>query len=176
MNWHYDRTALSNKCSEHKIEFVEAKKDNRIIFMCPKMPDKKVKYELSCMIPKDIDACFFETPKMSTADAVTVLLKGIGFTGIMYDRNRKLTIHSEIGIPEDSPFWKEMPELLHKDGYFAGWNITLGKKSVVYNREITKKIQQHDEGDHIINEDDIDKLKIHLGRKMDVLQFIKEMS
>lgn len=176
MNWHYDKKALSKRCSEHRIEFVEAKKDNRIIFMCPKMPNIQVKKELSCMIPKDIDACFFETPKMSTADAVTVLLKGIGFTGIMYDNNRKLTIHSEIEIPEDSPFWKEMPELLHKDGYFAGWDITLGKKSITYNREITKKIQQHGERDHTINKDDIEKLTIQLGRNLDVLDFIKEMS
>lgn len=181
MNWHYDRTALSKRCSEHRIEFVEAKKDNKIIFMCPKMPDKKVKHELSSMIPKDVDAHFFESLKVSTADAITVLLKGIGFAGALYEslsqsHKRVLFIRSEMGISKDNSFWKEIPELLHKDGYFAGWNITLGKKSIVYNREITKKIQQHGKRGHTINEDDIDKLKITLGRKLDVLQFIKEMS
>jgi len=177
----YDKKALRDKCTEHQIEYTEIKKDNKIIFMCPKMPDELVKTELSNMVSKDIGVHFIESPKVSTSDAVSVILKSIGFAGVLYEHKHKLFIHTEQSLPEDHPFWKEIKEILLKDGYFWGWEITLGKRTVKYNRDdivspFFTKSSASNERNHIINDDDMDKLKINLGRKLDVLDFLKEMS
>jgi len=177
----YDKKALHDKCSEHQIEYTEIKKDNRIIFMCPKIPDKRVKIELLDMVPKNINVQFIESPKVSTGDAVSVMLRSIGFAGVLYEHKHKLFIHTEQDLPEDHPFWKQIKEILLKDGYFWGWEITFGKRTVKYNRDdivspFFKKSSVSNKRGHVINDDDIDKLKINLGRKLDVLDFLKEMS
>ena len=172
----WDKKALHEQCFKHKIEFAEDT-DNRIIFLCPKMPDEKVKVSLVQMLPKTIDFRFIISPKLSTTEALKVLLRdmGIDFTGLMIDGLFK--IQSNVSIPDDHPFWKLIVEILSRDDYFTGWKITIGKKTITYSHEMVKRIRKNTrKRDHSITMDEIKDLHISLNlESKDVNDVIKEL-
>ncbi len=170
----WDKKALHEQCFKHKIEFAEDP-DKRVIFLCPKMPDEKVKISLVKMLPKDLNYQFVISPKLSTMEALKVLLQSINFSGTMDSANGLLRIESPIGIPDDHPFWEHVTEVLSRDSYFTGWNITLGDNSVTYDRRMAERIRKNIKRDHCPTEDEIKDLEITLGQDKDVNDIIEEL-
>lgn len=170
----YNKKSLYKKCIKHNIEPLEVVKDNMIIFMCPKIPDKDTQLELLEDIPT-VQYRFIEAPKVTTRDVLEILLKSIGFYGELQMKERKIIIKSTMKIDPNHPFWAEVQELLYKDGYFTEWEITLGDKSIICKKSVVEEVQKNVKRDHTISKDDILNLQIVLGNKRDVLDIIKDL-
>jgi len=184
----YNRVKLHQHCAKYKIEHGEMRNENKIIFFCPEMPDKKIRVELISMIPKEAKYDFVIGPKISTTETLVLMLQTLNvqpldiimFLKILSEKAAKgdhhLLIELNNVISDDNPFWNEVGEVIAQDGFYKTWTITLGNKTVT---EKTMKVaaemsEHHHIRDHAILDDDMIDLKISLGKNQDVLDFIKE--
>jgi hypothetical protein len=184
----YNGSELHRQCAKYRIE--EIRTENSIIFFCPDMPDKKIKIELIKMIPKNTKYQFVIGPKQSTIDTLILMFNTLGINNLQILKsleemiknitagNRHIDIqNNNVQIPDDSPFWNEIEQLLVRDGFYKTWTITLGNKTITEkNIKIATEISKyHDIRDHAILEDDMVNLKISLGKEQDVLDFLKDL-
>ena len=172
MNWKYDQNKLKDFCDKNDIEFTEVRDCNKIVFLCPKIPDLSIQKNLAGMIPDTAICEFIKSPKLSTADTMSVLCKEIGFVGQMYEKEGILTITSAIEIAPDDSFWTDMVNILKKDSYFKGWNITMGDKTVTEKDLI--QIKKGDR-DHRPTPDEIMDLGITLNKSESFDDIFKEL-
>ena len=168
---------LAKICENFKIEPLQ--ESDRIIFMCPKMPEEKTKVELVDIIPKSMRYEFIEAPKTSTIFAIRAILIQLGaYKSIVQPSGRTLKIEALNlqSIDSDNPAWDSISQLLKKDGFFTAWEITFNDNTIKYDLNIDKEIEkQHHIRDHRIQGDDITNLKIILNSTQDVNDFLKEL-
>ena len=169
----WNKQALHEQCFKHKIEFAEDQ-NNRVIFICPRMPNEKIKISLVKMLPESIEYQFMISPKFTTMESLKALLQDVNFRGTMDSAQGFLKIKGAAVIPDDS-FWTAIEEVLIDDDYFTGWEITLGSKTITYDKVIAEEVQRNNKRDHSITPDEFTDLKISLGKKQDVNDFLKEM-
>jgi hypothetical protein len=186
----YDRSKLHLQCSKYKIEHGEMRNENKIIFICPEMPDNKIKIELVSMIPKEASHLFIVGPKISTTETLVLMLKTLNiqpldlmvFLSILSEKaakgDRHLLINLNVQIPDDNPLWNEIGEVIARDGFYKTWTITLGDKTITEKimKVAAEMSEHHNIRDHAILNEDMTNLKISLGKDQDVLDFLKEIN
>jgi len=185
----YDREKLHKRCKEHRIEYGEIRNEDRFIFICPEIPDEKIKIELINMIPKESKYTFLTGPKRTTTETLVLMFKALNVHNLdiiklfkdisegVKNKDRHFTASFKESVPDDNTFWTDIGETLSKDGYYKTWTITMGNRTVTEKTmKLTAEISKsHDIRDHAILPDDILNLKISLGKKQDVFDFIKEI-
>lgn len=170
-------------CYDLKIEPAAFNRDKKIIFICPKIPEEKIKINLVQMIPKDWRYEFVEGPKTITMETFAVILQQVGvITPPEIKReDHKLTVKAQVQtragldpLDRDHPVWDSITDLFKNDGFFNSWNVTLNDVTVSYDARIAKEVQnQHNIREISIREDEITDLKILLETTEDVNDFLK---
>lgn len=187
----YNRIQLHKYCKKYKIEHTEIRNENKIIFICPEIPDESIKIELVNIIPKEAEYHFIVGPKITTTETLLLMFGKLGiFPGDIIGVMESLQLRANNGnrhflielnnaqIADDHPFWNDIGELLAQDGFYKTWTVTIDEKTITEKTfTLAQEVVNNNKRDRDINGDDVQNLKISLYRKeeIDVLDFLKEL-
>jgi len=166
-----------NKITSLNIEVMPAGLGS-LVFICPKMPPKRIRDQIEGLLPAEVTRKFVEGPKPSTLSAVKAILGQIGMCmAELKTEGRDLKVITSgaghFGQGFDPERLKEtvaeVSRILYKDEYFVRWQVTLNGDLVMsYDRQITDEIAGNlTSRDRVISKGDISDLQIDLGRAQD---------
>ena len=113
------------ECSKHQIELAEEKE--KLVFICPKMPDEKIKIQLTNIIPKEQTYEFVESMKASTLIKLRAVTQhfGIYSADIKGGKNVQYTVNSKQSEEIKEKIFEEVDSIFRSDSYFVGWMISV---------------------------------------------------
>lgn len=152
-------------CRERNIELVP--EADRVLFICPKIPERAVQDRLRSEIPSSIQIKWLEGLKAGTCQAIGLMLSQMGLRSISGKVDNRHLDYELIGNTEiqNDEIWDRVSKLLQADGFLTSWTIKVnGKVMVEYDAEIERLRSEH-QGTRqtIISQDEILNLSISLN-------------
>ncbi len=163
------KTKLMQMCEVYKIE--PKVRMNKVIFICPKMPEEGIRVKLVKLLPDNYSYDFHEEPKSTTKGRLDFMAMGLGGVGCNLEGNKpKHPIIKVLGLPEGNreQFEEEANKILSQDSYYESWVIKMDDCIRRGVRSVTLPTVHRDTS---ISKDDIMNVKIALGNCKDVLEF-----
>jgi len=168
MEW---KNKLLDKCNALRIEMAEDKeKNNKLIFICPKMPEEKTKIELIDLLPKELPYDFVEGIKQSTLiklKAVTMNF-GIYSANVTGSKNMSFIVNSAQSEEVKEKIFEAVDGIFRDDGFFEGWKIKINNEERFYFPTVDIGAKR----DTRIRKDDILNIKIALNTTTSVEEFM----
>jgi hypothetical protein len=125
MEW---KNKLLEKCSALKIEMAEDRnKDDKIVFICPKMPEEDTKIELVKMLPEEYPYEFVEGIKQSTLIKLKAVTQNFGIfsADVTGGKNIAFTVNSAQSTEVVDKIFAEVDRIFRDDGFFQSWKIKI---------------------------------------------------
>jgi hypothetical protein len=172
MNWERE---IKRVCTQLNIN-AHLKSENKILFICAKIPEGEQKEQLLSTLPAEFSYEFIESPKVTTITDILGICMNFGISPRVPeidDRHFKLVnISSNPQIDEDHEIWDTINQILITDGYFESWDIEINK----IKKSVNLKIAREKRGvtrDSGITEDEILNLKIALNQDISFDKFLE---
>ena len=175
---------FKEKCDKYKVEAVITK-ENDLLLICPKMPDKSIKEEFAQVLPEGYHFKFEEGPRVSTRIALNLLLVRSGAADVQIDIKKhelrvdvKVQGQTELLTEKESPVWGMIKGVLDTDPFVESWVVKVNDEIMSdYNRIAVETIanQTRPERDYGFQDDDILNLQIALETSKDVNDFINSI-
>lgn len=138
----------------------------------PKPEDRK---KFDVMLGKNIPYQFMEQVKQSTLAIIQQLVAQVHPTSFRIEgKGRQGRLHIS-GVTEDHPVFEQINHVLVEDKFFNSWSLFIdGKEIYRVDPKVNAELERNQRDKGITN-DDLDHLRIQLGRNLDVNDFLKEV-
>ncbi len=165
MEW---KNILLDKCNALKIEIAE--EDNKILFICPKMPKTSTKIELVKIIPKEQAYGFIEGMKTSTVIKLKAIVERfrIYSANISGSRDVIYTINTK---KDKDDILKTVDKIFRDDGFFTSWKININGEKKLFFPTIDRNLKR----DTIISNSDCMDILISLETTRTVDEFLSKI-
>jgi hypothetical protein len=146
----FDNPKFRNLCIENRIEPMINGED-RLVLLCPKLPDDNIKDQFKALIPSDMSWDFAEGLSHTIISAVKVLLVMFGVPAAAFGFGPAGSGAVELMIPEapkatatqpGSPLWDQVANLLQRDPFTKVYRIVVGGE--VYRDSTTGYVKPDD--------------------------------
>lgn len=167
MEW---KNKLIEKCGALKIEMAEDRNNNKIMFICPKMPEEKTKIELVKLIPNEHPYEFVEGIKQCTLIKIKAITQNFGIfsADVTGGKNVIFNVNSAQSKEVVDKIFQEVDNVFRDDGFFQSWKVKINGEERDYFPTIINETKRECR----ISTDEILNLQIALNTCKSVEEFM----
>lgn len=168
---------LIDICKKYNLEACLDEDSTKLLLITPNKLPSLVEDTIKRIIPGNITLTIHIGPKVSTAQAIEEIYRVMKMSGVSKLNKRNLSIsitESEWEINLNDNIWKDVKDILNKDGFFTAFEVSIGGEKVLYPLGKELKIEEPKLLKPISAEELMD-LSIVLKQDMDVNDFINSI-
>jgi hypothetical protein len=171
-----EKKVIMDLCAKYKAEFVPVS-ENEVVVAIPRQLSPEVEAQFRDKLSGAKKITFTEAPKIQTRINIDNIVQKTSHEGghlhpDMEHRSMTITLN---GVPEDSPVWSTLSQILRQDGFFDSWKFVRDGQETVVLASTLNDMEKNNASGKTIREEDITDLKISLANANTIDDILKAM-